>query len=430
MQDNKEMNINSEKYELERKSVVVFVLNMFANFLGVIFQSLAGHVLDDSTVFADLNATLALINILILPTTISSCFVAKFVAEINTKDEKGKVKDFVLESAKVLVVCIVFLILFMFVFKETFSKWLYFENENIIEYAIILSGIMLFSSIFAGCLQGMQEFLLYGIWGLSVPTIKIIAVFCSAVAERKVVRILQVWIIGIIISYIIGCGLLHFILGKHRRIKNEISKEEKQRYIIKLFMANVGLILLNNMDILIIKNSFNEESGLYSAAMVLGKMIIYSSGAFVTVLFPMVASNKKNERSSIQLLGKSIFYNIIISLIIVIGILSFSEFFIRLLLGESYIECRSYLVGVCIYVIPLSIMGLIANYFMARDKMTFTTIILLLGIVCEFGGSRFFADSLSDFIAYIGGIMWIIVILNVLYIFKINKKLKNIVENK
>lgn len=416
--------MQNQKREFEIKSLIVFTLSMIANVMGVIFQSLAGHLLNDTKMFAELNAVMALFNILVLPTTIASCFIVKYTAQYWANDQYGIIKQFLIRMTQILIIGVAVFIIVMLIFQKWLAKWLYIDDLYIIVLAIILAGITLLSAVFTGGLQGMQSFVLYGIFGLVGPLFKIIAVTFSALVRRKIAGILTIWLVGTVVSYIVGFFFLKKILGNYRKEKICIEKKEAMQYICKLLTTNVGLILITNIDILLIKHNFNVEAGLYSAALMLGKIVTYFTGAFVVVLFPMAATEKETDRENFALFKKAILYNVIIGIEVVAVINFWADFCIRILLGNEYLACKTYLIPVSLYVLPLSILNLIANYTMARKNTEIISASLLMGCIIEIFGSMWINKSVIKFIWFISIVMWILVVINMIQLFAKNKEVE------
>lgn len=181
-----------DRNSLELNSIIVFILTMMASVLGVLFQSLAGHFLEDTDLYADLNAVMALFNILVLPTTASSCLISKYTAEFSKRQDMAKVRGFWYSAVRVLGCMACFFALFMLATGKWIGEWIHIEEPSIIALAAILAAVTLLSAVFTGGLQGTKAFVLYGIFGLIGPFFKIAAVLLSSFSEKKVTTILTV----------------------------------------------------------------------------------------------------------------------------------------------------------------------------------------------------------------------------------------------
>lgn len=407
---------------LEANSMIVLALTMCANVLGVLFQSLAGHLLQDTGLFADLNAVMALFNILVLPTTVSSCLIAKYTAVLHAQHEIGKIKSFFFGMIKVLGILALLFSGIMAAAHEAIGKWLHIEDSMVIILAVALAAVTLFSAVFTGGLQGSKAFVLYGVFGLIGPVFKIAAIAASLLFQRKIAGILAVWLFGTLFSYIVGIFLIKKVLGKHKREKAAFDKREMGLYILKLIVANAGVILISNIDVLMVKHNFNAEAGLYSGARMLGYSITYLTNTFVIVLFPMVAGSAGEEKKNRQLLKKVLVYNVILSIAAVFFLMLFSDLCIKLLLGKEFLMCRQYLVPITAYALPIGILNLLANYGMAKNSTTYITASMFLGGALAIAGGMIWKESLLLLIWFLALVMWAAVFCNLLYIYRQGRK--------
>lgn len=421
----KEIKEKVVKASFEANNIIVLILTMLANVLGAVFQSLAGHLFQDTQLFADLNAVMALFNILVLPTTVSSCLIAKYTAVLHVQQEMGKIKSFFLGMIKALGILALLFCGIMAAAHEVIRKWLHIDDSMVILLAVVLASVTLFSAIFTGGLQGSKAFVLYGVFGLIGPVFKIVAIIVSQLFTRKIAGILTVWLFGTLFSYVVGIFLIKKVLGKHKRERATFDKKEMGLYILKLIVANAGVIFISNIDILMVKHNFDAEAGLYSGARMLGYSITYLTNTFVIVLFPMVAGSAGDEGKSRQLLKKVLVYNVILSIAAVCFLMLFSDLCIRLLLGKEFLMCRQYLIPITAYVLPIGILNLLANYGMAKNSTTYITASMFFGGVFAIASGMIWKESLLSLIWFLALVMWIAVFCNLCYIYRQGKKQEN-----
>ncbi|MBD5511142.1 MAG: oligosaccharide flippase family protein [Lachnospiraceae bacterium] len=405
----------------EINSVVVFILAMIANILGAVFQLLASHILADEALFAELNSIMALFNILVLPTTVASCLTAKYTAELHAHKEDGKVKGLLHNLVKVLGILTIIFGLLMIALHGVIGSWLHIKEETVVLLAVILADVTMLSAVFTGGLQGTKQFVLYGIFGLIGPVFKIAAVMLSRLFANKIVGLLLIWLIGTLVSYLIGSFFLRRVMGTNTKESPGLDRTEVVRYIMKLIAANAGIILLSNLDMLLVKHFFDREAGLYSAARVLAYCITYLTNTLVIVLFPMAADSLHTEKENLKLLRKCIIYNVLLSVAAIIVIFIFADIGIRILLGKTYLDCKQYLLPIMILVLPISLLTLLANYGMARGKTRFITSTLLIGVIAAVGGGLCIRNSLFLLIGYLSVVFWVTVIVNIVMLFGIGR---------
>lgn len=402
----------------EYNSLIVFSLSMIANVLGMIFQALVGRLLNDVSLFADLQSIMSLFNILVLPTTVASGVVTRYTAQFYSRNEYSLIKDFLRKAFMVLGLLSIIYIFIMLNLKSGIAEWLHIDDLLIVVVAVFLSGLATLTAIYVGGLQGLQLFVLYGLYGLIGPIFKIIAVFVSVEQNNQLVTILIIWILGLIISYIIGTFFLTYSLKDYSCCKCSINHKEITNYIYNVFIANVGFTLLSNIDMLLVKHNYNSVAGDYSAALMLGKIVTYVTGALVIVLFPMVAGEGKTEKYKLELLKKTIICNILLGVIVLALLNIFSSLFIHMLLGSAFTACADYIFPISVYVLPQGIINILVTYSMANNEMNFITKTLLVGILLECITTIVGDFSLVAFIWNISLIAWIIVLINFIHIFK------------
>ncbi len=414
-------------HTLEINGIIVFLLSMLANVLGALFQLLASHIINDETLFAELNAVLSLFNILALPSTVAGCVITKYISELYSCNKRGEVKGVLQAAAKVLGMVSTLFAIIMLMFYRPLKSWLHIQEQNIVIVAVLLAAATIPTAIFIGGLQGTKQFFLYGIFGLVGPICKIIAVSFSIFWENKVVGILIVWLVGIMVSYIVGTLLLNRTLGKIETRSSGLHREEIVKYTIKLMVANGGIILLTNLDMLLVKHMYNNQAGMYAAARVLAFCVIYVTNTLVIILFPMVADSSHTEKENLKLLKKCLFYNIVIGAVATAGIYCLADLGIQILLGKTYLGCKAYLLPNMALVFPISLLTLLANFAMARNRTRTLSITLILGAVGSVAGGLCMSNSIFLLIGYLSAVLWIMVIINIVGIFRRgrNENIKN-----
>ena len=105
----------------------------------------------------------------------------------------------------------------------------------------------------------------------------------------------------------------------------------------------VGQVVINNVDILLVKYFFSpQDAGLYAAVALFGRLLYYSSWAIITAMFPISAAAKPDEKPGrvlltplLLVLGMSVSFILILLVI--------PHFFVALVFGESFARADSLL---------------------------------------------------------------------------------------
>ena len=246
--------------------------------------------------------------------------------------------------------------------------------------------------------------------------------------NNQLVLLFSVLLCGTIVTMLVG------IIGIRKKIKGiqnenlKIEKRELYRYCIISIIANIGLTLLANIDMILVKYYFNDEAGLYSVAIVLGKIITYFAGAIVVVLFPFAVSAGKDTNSAINLLKKSIFYNSFLTVIAAFVLNIIGKYIIYFIYGSTYESAINYLHPVTLLVMPIGIITVIFNYVLARAECRSIISILIIGIMIEILVVVINHSNLTVSIFEMALVLWITLIMSLIKMSLIYKKDKEIHE--
>jgi O-antigen/teichoic acid export membrane protein len=189
------------------------------------------------------------------------------------------------------------------------------------------------------------------------------------------------------VAYVIEIIILIIGVGKYLNIS--LSDIKKDRlfvrnmflyYLSALGIKTVVLILLN-FDTILMKMLFAEnEVGYYSSAMVIAKIGMYVTTALIVPLFPMAVQSKCSGENPKPLLLKCMIYSVGFNIVYSVAVLLFGRNIILLLYGESYLSATDLFIYVFPYVIGLSCIMILMNYFLALNKGNFFTAVLGVAI--------------------------------------------------
>lgn len=97
-----------------------------------------------------------------------------------------------------------------------------------------------------------------------------------------------------------------------------------------------GQVIINNVDILLVKHFFNnKEAGLYAAIALVGRVLYLASWSVVSAMFP-VSAGADPERANHTVLVVPLAIVLIISLVFIIGLGAFPQPVLRATFGASF----------------------------------------------------------------------------------------------
>lgn len=97
----------------------------------------------------------------------------------------------------------------------------------------------------------------------------------------------------------------------------------------------IGQVIINNIDIILVKHFFTAElAGLYAAVALVGRVLYFAAWSIVSAMFPISAAARDDENKHVLLVPLLIVLLMSIAFIAVLAI--FPAFIIHLVLGEGF----------------------------------------------------------------------------------------------
>jgi O-antigen/teichoic acid export membrane protein len=175
---------------------------------------------------------------------------------------------------------------------------------------------------------------------------------------------------------------------------NSLSNNLTFKNILPIFLANFSFAVMTQADMVMVKHSFSaQEAGIYASASIIGKAVMYLPGAVVLAMFPMVAQSNALRFNSHHLLKRAITICLCLSGAGALLLFTFPELIIIFFFANKYMEATEAVRIFGIAMLPMAMLLILMNYFMARGMSIFSYI-LILGALVETILILFFHSSL------------------------------------
>jgi O-antigen/teichoic acid export membrane protein len=136
---------------------------------------------------------------------------------------------------------------------------------------------------------------------------------------------------------------------------------------------------MTQLDMLLVNYFFPaHEAGLYAAASILGKAVLYLPGGIALALFPMVAENHARDEESSHLLLQALGLTLILCGIGATLYFLGGEWFVQLMYGEKYREAGKLLRFYGFSILPMSIVMVMEYYLIAKGRVLFAYLFMLI----------------------------------------------------
>ena len=238
---------------------------------------------------------------------------------------------------------------------------------------IFLSTLLALLSTFYSSL--LQSFKFFALAGLVLVVGSIVKLLGGYIIIQYSPQLQYLYLITILSVYIT------IILGRKISFHNEkpgnnnsvciwhpFSSYLRRKNIIIPLLASIGLVGLINIDVILVKKFFDsDQSGLYAAVSLLGKIILYISGPISLVAFSFFTGHESKSKSKKILIVTAITF-ICFGLLSVMGYYYFSESVVTYIFGTKYLEIAPIIFLAAIFGALHSLVTLFTQYLIAKTS--------------------------------------------------------------
>jgi O-antigen/teichoic acid export membrane protein len=359
-----------------KQSLLVFSAGMVLNVCGFVAHAVASRQLG-VTMYGGLYALLNAAVIAALPAAFVAPVVAQLAAEFRALHDDGHLRgltDSVAGGfAKLALIYLAVAILGAF----PFARFLHVPVWSV-PFVGLLAGVALFVAALRAIAQGTQDFVGYSLSN----TFEGIAKVCG---------------IGLLIAIglKLGGGIAGFLLGPLSalvylglRLRNRYAgaQPHRVRYDWRRIMnagagaaaATIATTLMGSADVVLVKHFFDPHSaGLYAAASLGGKMLLYLVGFVPTVLLPQAADRHARGAQTREVLAGSL---VMLTVVAFCG-LSVFRFFgtqvLHALVGHAFDAAEPLLVAYGLAMVLLALTNSLTFYGIATHRLAFTVPLLI-----------------------------------------------------
>ena len=183
------------------------------------------------------------------------------------------------------------------------------------------------------------------------------------------------------------------------RSKEKISKEmrvELLAFAAPVLVSQLGQILINNSDVILVKRFFEtSDAGRYAALALIGRIVFFATWSVVTTMFPIVAQKQKMGEPHAHLLWVSLGIVAGVSLPIVLLTLFVPEWVVSILFGDKYLSIANLLWFYALATTLYAMGNVVINYRLSLGMGRETGFAIAAGIA-QVLGIIFFHQSLAQ----------------------------------
>src|SRR3989344_4076639 len=297
---------------LFKHSSIMFSSILIANIFAYLYHIFIARYLGPAS-YGELGSLLAIFMILSVPVGTIQTVITKYIARFHSRNEEGKVGSLIFSSIRKLFYYGLSTFIFVSILSPFISSFLKIDSSIPI---IIVGFTVLFSVILPvnrGALQGLQKFNALAVNNVLEAVFRLLLGILLVVIGFGVNGALLAFGLGYFIAFLIAFVSLKKYFDKR---DGNINVKEIYKFTLPVFLAVLFINLIVNLPTVFIKHFYSSEfTGLWNVALNLTRTILFISSSISLVMFSKVSLSKsQSERKKI--LGNSLFYIIVSSLLI------------------------------------------------------------------------------------------------------------------
>jgi O-antigen/teichoic acid export membrane protein len=362
-----------------KQSLLVFSAGMVLNLCGFVAHAVASRQLG-VTVYGGLYALINAALIAALPAAFVAPVVAQIGAEFRALHDDGHLRGLTDGVTRGFAKLGVIYVVVALCGAVPFARILHVPVWSI-PIVGLLSGIALFVSALRAVAQGTQDFVGYSVSNSIEGIAKVGAIVLLISVGLKLG--------GGIVGFLIGplCALIYL----QTRLKQRYASVEPRgvRYDWRRLMnagagaaaATISLALMGSADVVLVKHFFDAHSaGLYAAASLGGKTLLYLVGFVPTVLLPQAADRHARGAETREVLVGSL---LMFAGLSIFGLFVFRYFgtqVLHALVGRAFDAAAPLLVTYGLAMVLLALTNALTAYGIATHRLAFTVPLLIATI--------------------------------------------------
>ena len=354
------------------------VLHIFGGALGYVYQIVMGRILHPAE-FALFSAIMALFMFMSAPMGAMSMLIVRKVSALKAHESLNLFKSLFFRVNKLLLF-FGFAVVILFWFGGSyFQRYLKVESMTPI---FLFAFILIFSFFIIALMafiQGTQRFTLLGSLGVLGVLGKLLIGAGLVELGFGVEGALLGVLLAMVLIYMTGIPILFKSLPpqiSHRSLHLNLPFLKRAMPVL---IAATTFAAMTQLDMTLVNWYFSpKEAGLYAAASVLGKAVLYLPGGLILVLFPMVSEGHAKGENSFKLFRQAVLVTIVACGAITALYWFFGDLIISILYGENYKGAGAILRWYGLAILPLTVVVIAEQYLIAKGQVLFAWIFLLM----------------------------------------------------
>lgn len=345
-------------------SVGLFLSGIFSYLLQIV---LAGFL--SVADYGTFNVLLSLSIILAVPNTAFVTSIIKLVSDLKVKDRFDLLTKMFWSLTKYEFILGTGLFLLIFLLRGDLGYYLKISDTTVFIFYGVFLGISFLSTASNAYLQGLLRFKAFSFYNVFLSTTRLVFPLLLVALGFGLAGIFSGMSFSIFLTFFVALLLLkkNFIAHKNENVNDLLLKAVK--FTIPVLLTNIGLSLMNNIDIVLMKRYFEPETvGQYAGVMTIGKILLFGCGTIGLAMYPQIAEAHAKKDHVMRLFGKFLVLQLSVVGICAAAFIFFPQFFTLLLFGKRFLPSASFLPLYALFIGMYVMINFFVLFFLAVEK--------------------------------------------------------------
>lgn len=378
-------------------TAVITVGLFVGSFFSYLLQFFLARLLsvEDYGVF---NAFLSLSYIISAPAAVFSISLIKLITQLKASEKYDSITQLFWFLAKVFFVFTLMVIMLMWLLRFLISDFINVHNEYIILPFSVVLGLTYLVMIPNAYLQGLLRYKAISLFTMLASFLRFGLALIAVMLGLKVFGIFSFMSLAMVISFGVGALVLKKNFKAYEREDLKPYYKKLVAFSTSVVLINLFMLLINNIDVILVKRYFDTiYSGYYASVVTVGKILLFGAGTVSTVMFPQIAEAYAKRNHYLSKFFKFLLLQVGVVLIGVVVFILFPSQIIVVMFGEKFLPAVPYLPRFSIFMGMYVLVNFLVMYFLAIEK-TKIVYLQLPFVVLQFILLNVFKDSINSVI--------------------------------
>lgn len=376
-----------------RHGALVFGASMLMNVLNYVFNfAVSRHVGVEN--FATLSSLTSAIMILSIPASILNLIVVKYAAEFKALGELDRLDELATAVLRLALSFAALALLLGFVLRGLLASFLNIRDEASVVLTLFVLTFAVATPSLRGILQGRQDFKRFSLSLVIEAVLKTGLAVLFVYNGYGVAGAMMGWALGTASAVLFTAVVSGALSPRVRKTALSIDYRRLIKTSIGVGLGTGALTVLSFIDVPLVKHYFPaHDAGLYAAANLTGKIVLFVVGFVPLVLLPKAVDASRRGRAPLPLLLQAAGATVLISGLVLALFCAFPERVITLLAGPAFRDAAPFVFQYDFAMALLAVVTVVVNYKIGLHRFSFV-VPLGAGLVFEVLGIILYHGSL------------------------------------